>query len=120
VQGGASKEGVVFKLDTTGRESVLYAFTGKSDGGEPYAGIVLDASGNVYGTATIGGTGSHGAVFMVNPAGQETVLHDFTGGADGGDPFGGVIRDASGNLYGAAEIGGTQFGGLVFEMTAAN
>ncbi|MGC9946834.1 MAG: choice-of-anchor tandem repeat GloVer-containing protein [Bryobacteraceae bacterium] len=100
--GGAANYGTVYKLDTTGHETVLYSFTGGTDGGAPYASVVLDPAGNLYGTAVIGGAHDAGVVFKVDPAGQETVLYAFTGFGDGYQPYGGVIRDSAGNLYGTA------------------
>ena len=99
--------GTVFKVDTAGKETVLHAFTAGADGGLPYAGLARDSDGNLYGTTFFGGDLSAcqgfgcGTVFKVDTAGKETVLYAFTGGADGGYPQAGVIRDAEGNLYGA-------------------
>ena len=128
--GGASGWGTVFKLDTTGKETVLYSFTGGADGANPYnAGLVSDTAGNLYGTTYYGGsvacsppTGC-GVVFKVDPAGRETVLHSFTGGADGSNPNAGLVRDVAGNLYGTTGFGGslaacnTPYGcGVVFKV----
>jgi uncharacterized repeat protein (TIGR03803 family) len=106
--------GTVFKLDTAGNETVLYSFTGAGgDGASPYAGLVLDAQGNLYGTNVNGGDLTCnagygcGTVFKVDTTGKETVLHAFTGtGGDGAYPWGGLVRDAQGNLYGATQNGG--------------
>jgi uncharacterized repeat protein (TIGR03803 family) len=104
--------GTVFKLDTTGNETVLYAFTGGTDGATPQAGVIHDAAGNLYGTTSTGGDLSAcngvgcGAVFKLDTTGHETVIYAFTGGADGFDPVSGVIQDAAGNLYGTTEYGG--------------
>jgi uncharacterized repeat protein (TIGR03803 family) len=105
--GGAGNAGVVYKLDTSGHESVLYSFTGGADGANPYGGVVLDSSGNLYGTTYNGGASRAGVVYKVSPAGQETVLYAFTGGTDGGNPYAGVVFDSSGNLYGTAVHGGS-------------
>ena len=119
---GGEACGVVFKLDTNGNETVLYTFTGKTDGGTPAAGLVMDSAGNLYGTAFIGGAG-YGVVFKVDPLGKETVLYAFGGGADGGHPYGGLTIDSAGNLYGTAGGGGLfdcQNGsgcGVVFKIT---
>ena len=90
---------------------VLHTFTG-ADGANPYAGLIRDAAGNLYDTtefggATFGGPTSTcnesygcGVVFKLSPAGTETVLHSFTGGADGSTPYAGLIQDGAGNLYG--------------------
>ncbi len=96
--------GVVFKLDQTGKETVLYTFTGESDGGEPLTGLALDEAGSLYGSAVLPGSG---AVFMVDKAGKETVLYTFTDGSDGGYPNGGLVRDAAGNIYGTTTDGGS-------------
>ena len=81
--------GVVFKLDTTGKETVLYRFTGSADGSGPVGALVRDAAGNLYGTTTGGGTGSSGTVFRLSNKGEKTVLYSFAGGTDGLEPFGG-------------------------------
>ncbi|MGA2741008.1 MAG: choice-of-anchor tandem repeat GloVer-containing protein [Bryobacteraceae bacterium] len=115
-QGGAAGFGVVYKLDSTGRETVLYSFAGGDDGGRPYAGVISDPAGNLYGTAYQGGTAGFGVVYKLDTAGQETVLHSFTGGADGKSPYAGVIRDPAGNLYGTTTYGGTANAGVVYEL----
>jgi uncharacterized repeat protein (TIGR03803 family) len=114
--GGAASAGVVYKLDTTGNETVLYTFTGGADGSEPFAGLALDAAGNVYGTTEYGGTANAGVVFMVDPSGQETVLYSFSGGTDGGRPGAAVILDAAGNIYGTTISGGTANSGVVYKV----
>lgn len=91
---------MVFKLDTAGNQIVLYNFTGGADGGQPYAGVILDASGNLYGTTYTGGTSNAGVVFELDATGQESVLYSFTRGADGGHPYAGVIAGAGGHLFG--------------------
>jgi uncharacterized repeat protein (TIGR03803 family) len=98
--------GVVFKLDPTGHETVLYAFTGGADGWEPSGGsLIQDAAGNLYGTTSHGGAFGQGVVFKLDPTGHETVLYNFTGGADGAGPSS-VILDSAGNLYGTTGSGG--------------
>ena len=113
---GGTRYGVVFMLVKASgyAEAVLHRFSGGADGGVPVAPVILDASGNVYGTTEAGGTGSCsasgcGVVFELVKSSSfaETVLHRFTGGADGGEPFAGVIADASGNLYGTTTCGGS-------------
>jgi uncharacterized repeat protein (TIGR03803 family) len=128
--------GVVFRLTSTGKgkwkESILYSFTGGKDGGSPQAGVILDAEGNVYGTAYEGGdtscgywTVGCGVVFELVPTShgqwKEKVLHTFEG-SDGENPAGGLIFDAVGNLYGTTWGGGAGnclfIGcGVVFELT---
>jgi uncharacterized repeat protein (TIGR03803 family) len=113
--GGAAGAGVVFKLDTLGNETVLYNFTGGADGANPYAGVILDSSGNLYGTTQSGGAFGRGVVFKLDTNGNETVLYSFTGGNDGGYPAG-VIMDRAGNLYGTTGRGGTGGAGVVFKL----
>ncbi|MGD0189506.1 MAG: choice-of-anchor tandem repeat GloVer-containing protein [Rhizomicrobium sp.] len=106
------------------KETVLYRFQGGSDGALPYAGVIADASGNLYGTTNVGGGtgcggGGCGTVFKLAPDGTETVLYSFQGGTDGSGPFAGLVEDASGNLYGTtSEGGGTANAGIVFELAA--
>ena len=107
---------MVFKLDTSGHETVLYSFTGGADGGYPDAGVIRDSAGNLYGTTSGGGASGAGVVFKVDTSGNETVLYTFTGGADGGNPYAGVIRDPAGNLYGTTAFGGTAGQGVVFKV----
>jgi uncharacterized repeat protein (TIGR03803 family) len=114
--GGASNAGVVFRLDAMGQETVLYSFTGGADGGYPYSGVIRDTAGNLYGTTTYGGGANLGVVYKLDATGHETVLHSFTGAADGGHPNAGLILDAKGNLYGTTVNSGTGFGGVVFRM----
>jgi uncharacterized repeat protein (TIGR03803 family) len=125
--GGTEDYGTVFKLDPTGAETVLYSFKDGADGGTPYAGsLLLDATGNLYGTTCYGGTSRRGTIFELTPSGSETALYSFTGGADGGCPIGGLVSDSVGNFYGTASEGGiyqgdfvcTNFGcGTVFKLT---
>ncbi len=131
VGGGCSASqfgcGTVFEVTPSGQESILYAFQGGSDGLEPFAGVTMDSTGNLYGTTFGGGTpGCCGVVFEV-PAGggSETVLYGFLGGSDGASPIAGVVRDTKGNLYGTTYWGGglaaqrRDFGGCgtVFELS---
>jgi uncharacterized repeat protein (TIGR03803 family) len=102
------------------KERVLHTFKG-TDGGGPDAGVIFDDAGNLYGTLQ-GGSGSHifGAVFELMPDGNgkwsRKVLHVFNN-KDGWQPIGGVIRDASGKLYGTTSLGGSANDGVVFELT---
>jgi uncharacterized repeat protein (TIGR03803 family) len=120
LEGGANGQGAVFKVSSTGQETVLYSFCSQpncADGAYPYAGLARDSAGNLYGTTLEDGANGQGTVFELNPTtGQETVLYSFTGGADGGLPWAGVVRDSAGNLYGTTVLGGTYQEGTVFEM----
>jgi uncharacterized repeat protein (TIGR03803 family) len=118
--GGTSGAGVVYKVDTAGQETVLYSFTGGTDGGYPeYAGVIRDAAGNLYGTTNSGGTSGSGVVYKVDTKGQQTVLHSFTGSADGSQPEAGVVRDSVGNLYGTTTSGGASGAGVVYKVDTA-
>jgi len=113
--------GTVFKLNSKGKATVLYSFNGKSDGSTPFSGVVLDASGNVYGTAPYGGGNCFGkgcgVVFKVTGVNHESVLYTFAGGPnDGAVPYAGLVRDAAGNLYGATYDGGTSNFGTIFKL----
>lgn len=118
--GGAFNYGTVFKVDSTGNETVLYSFTGFPDGASPYAGVVQDSAGNLYGTTGEGGAFNHGAVYKLDPSGVETVLHSFNGGTDGSYPCSRLTLDAAGNLYGTANEGGATGNagdnGTIFEL----
>ncbi len=114
--------GVVFELDTAGNETVLLTFA-LFDGATPYGSLVLDKSGNLYGTTVAGGRGSCGGpdcgtVFKVNEKGFENVLYAFQNvEGDGYNPVAGVVRDAKGNLYGTTPLGGGSGFGTVFKVT---
>lgn len=108
--------GTIFKVDTSGNLTTLYAFTGGTDGSNPSGALLFDAAGNIYGTTFFGGTGpcnnygylGCGTIFKLAPDGTETVLYNFQNSADGGYPSSGVIADANGNLYGVTLGGGNQ------------
>jgi uncharacterized repeat protein (TIGR03803 family) len=114
--GGASGDGVVFGIDTSGKETVLYSFTGGTDGGFPFGSLISDSAGNFYGTTNGGGAAGAGVVFKLDRSGNETVLYSFTGGADGGFPLAGLIRDSAGNFYGTTNGGGASSAGVVFKL----
>jgi len=178
--GGTENAGTVFMIPVGGTEEVLYSFAGGKDAADPEAGLTIDAQGNLYGTASAGGTYNNGAVFKLTPpksgsawketllysfgksgtdgtvpvasvtlgaagtlygttsAGgeygygtvfqlvrsgtswEETILHSFADGDDGGVPYGGLIANKSGSLYGSATEGGTGGGGTIFELTPSN
>lgn len=110
--------GTIFKMTTGGTETVLYRFTGGSDGANPQ-GVIRDSEGNLYGIASSGGTGE-GTVWKLDTLGVFTVLYSFTGGADGGKPMGRLIRDTNGNIHGVTASGGdaTCNCGVVFRLDA--
>jgi uncharacterized repeat protein (TIGR03803 family) len=116
--GGASGFGTVFKVTPSGKETVLHSFTPNGeDGFYPDAGVILDSKDNVYGTTISGGAIGVGTVFEVTASGTETVLHSFTGGADGISPAASLVFDKKGDLYGTTDSGGSFDLGTVFELT---
>jgi uncharacterized repeat protein (TIGR03803 family) len=117
--GGASDRGTVFRLDAgTNALTTVVSFSGVN-GRYPYAGLVADAAGNLYGTTASGGTYGNGTVFRVDAATNAlTTLASFNG-ANGADPFAELMADATGNLYGTTRYGGADDGGTVFRLDAA-
>lgn len=113
--GGPFGQGVVFEINTAGQFTVLYSFHGQSDGQSPQSDLILDSAGNLYGTTFSGGAYFQGAVYKLDPSGNESVLYNFQGLGDGGSPTMGVVRDAAGNLYGTTTKGGLGFG-VVFML----
>lgn len=113
-----SAYGTIFKVDAKGHETTLYNFTGGTDGGEPDSTLIQDSAGYLYGTTYRGGAYGSGTVFKVDTAGNLTVLFSFSGYSTGYFPFGGLLRDAEGNLYGTTEAGGS-FYGTVFKLDAS-
>lgn len=91
---------------TTSPFVTLYSFTGGADGGQPEAGLIQDAEGNLYGTTKVGGAANLGVVFKLDPVGKQTVLYSFAGGSDGAYPLAGLVLDSDGNLYGTTFEGG--------------
>jgi uncharacterized repeat protein (TIGR03803 family) len=125
INGGYYDEGTVFELKPAfgggWTEHVLHTFGGSGDGTYPYAGLVLDASGNLYGATTFGGADNEGTVFEVSrEAGQtwtEKIIHTFKkNGEDGEQPWGTLIFDSSGSIYGTTYAGGAYNSGVVFEL----
>lgn len=126
--GGTHDAGTVYKLTPSNgswTETLLYSFAGGSDGGEPYSALIFDAAGNLYGTTVIGGgTGCGGngcgTVFELSPSGSgwtERILYTFQGATDGQHPYGGLVVDQSGNLFGSTNQGGSAGGGTIFELS---
>jgi uncharacterized repeat protein (TIGR03803 family) len=120
--GGTKSVGTVYELSPSGSgswtEKILYTFTDGQDGGHP-GGLIIDSKGNLYGVTS--GHDTFGSVFELSPADGDKwtfkVLYDFQDGIDGASPFGSLVRDAHGNLYGTTEFGGANGLGTVFEVT---
>jgi uncharacterized repeat protein (TIGR03803 family) len=130
--GGANDTGAVFELSPDGNggmtETVLYSFgpLESGDGQQPEGGLVMDRSGNLYGTTYVGGAtygDGGGTVFELSPNGDgtwtETVLYRFGKLPDGELPGDSLLLDANANLYGTTSAGGSLGGGTVFELTHA-
>lgn len=124
--GGLYGYGTVFELTPNSggswTETVLYSFTGGSDGAAPGpSGVIFDGNGNLYGATSAGGDYGNGTVYKLAPNSggtwTETVLHSFGSGADGATPWAGVALDTSGNLYGTTQSGGAYGGGTVYQLT---
>ena len=124
-KGGRYLEGTVFEIvenaDGQWIEKVIHEFRlGTIDGQNPVDGLSIDAHGNLYGITPVGGTNSYGVVFELSPSqsGQwtESILYNFSGGGDGGDPNGSLLFDRAGNLYGTANFGGAYGAGVVYEL----
>ncbi len=133
---GSASFGTVFKLSPPASvckstlcpwtETILYRFTGGSDGDAPVGTVVFDSAGNLYGTTEAGGASSCfsgvgcGVVFKLTRSGSswtETVLHTFLDSPDGSNPGGALVFDQAGNLYGTTANGGTGSSGTVFQLT---
>lgn len=109
--------GTVFKVTPQGAETVLYKFAGGTDGNSPNGDLIMDESGNLYGTTSLGGSSTiNGTVFKVTPDGTHSVLYSFRGGTDGSLPSAGLIADTQGNLYGTTSLGGDHNFGVVFKV----
>ncbi len=116
--------GTIFELSPTNGETVLYAFEGQGDGAHPHAGVIADASSNLFGTAVYSGNNTNGTcpkiqfgcgtIFELSPNGSEKVLHTFS--KKGGRPYGSLIEDNAGDFYGTAMFGGDYNDGVVFRI----
>jgi uncharacterized repeat protein (TIGR03803 family) len=117
--GGVFGFGTVWKLSSSGTESVLYNFSG-TDGANPaYGSLMQDKIGNLYGVTAYGGASNDGVIFRITTSGTFTVLHNFTG-ADGSLPYGTPMQDGSGNFYGTAAQGGKYGSGTVWKLSSSN
>ena len=116
--GGPNGAGTVFKLAPGGAESVIYHFTGATDGDLPMSGLLMDKQGNLYGVTEIGGANGAGNVFKVTPDGVETTLYSFgASSTDGFNPTCQLIWGAHHTLLGTTVNGGANHYGTVFQVT---
>ncbi len=119
--GGSVNSGTIFELTNPTShvtESILYSFPGRSSGSAPYTGVIFDSEGNLYGTASFGGSGGDGTIFSlknVNGQWTESVLNTFNG-SNGSEPIGNIVFGAAGELYGTASSGGAHGVGEIFEI----
>ena len=122
--GGTYNAGVAFKLSPGSGNSwtltPLYSFGQSNQSVSPSSPLTLDAAGNLYGITLGGGRYFYGSAFKLsNVAGvwKEQILHSFGGPGDGAQPYGPLVIDAQGNLYGTTSAGGSTTWGIVFELT---
>jgi uncharacterized repeat protein (TIGR03803 family) len=121
--GGTGDAGTVYKMSPSGGGwtlSTLYNFQGGADGMLPFTELKFDHAGNLYGTTLYGGTTGNGNVFRLLPSDggwSEQSIYSFLGGVNGFSPQGGVVLDSAGNVYGGTVDGGTQSGGVAYELT---
>ena len=108
--------GTVFRMSPDGSLTNLWSFSGKSDGANPYAGVVQGADGNFYGTTVAGGSHATGTVYRISPGGSLTNLWSFTGGSDGANPWG-LVQGSDGNFYGTTPSIGAGHSGTVYRIS---
>lgn len=122
--GGAGGVGAVYEMTQSNgswTESIIYGFAvNNGDAEHPYGGVIFDSAGNLYGTSAYGGAYGNGTVFKLTPSANgwtDTVLYSFQNSSDGGHPYGNLVFDRSGNLYGESYSGGLDNAGTIFELT---
>jgi uncharacterized repeat protein (TIGR03803 family) len=115
--GGAKNVGTVFRVTPAGTESVLHSFGSTGDGQSPMGSLIQASDGNLYGMTDQGGANNLGTVFMITPAGIESVLYSFGSQGDGYYPYGSLIQASDGNLYGMTQSGGANSEGAVIKIT---
>lgn len=114
--GGPSDAGTVFKLEPTGNFTLLHSFEGAADGSSPESDLVMDTAGNLYGTASEGGSFGGGTVFRLDDSGNNFTVLRHLAGDDGVNPLAGLVIDSEGNLYGTTVLGGAGDFGTVFKL----
>ena len=117
-EGGTNGDGTVFQITTNGVLTTLFQFGGADGLYYSYGGVVSGNNNTLFGTAYSGGGQGYGAVFQLTTNGVLTPLYSFNYDGDGADPIAGVIRDASGSLYGTATYSDSNGGyGTVYSMS---
>src|SRR5437762_2489088 len=121
VRGGAHNLGTAFKISALGSFTMLHSFSGSpGEGANPVAGLVQGSDGNFYGTTGLGGEHYLGTAFKIDPAGNLTTMHSFSGSAgEGVDPLAGLVQASDGNFYGTTALGGAHYVGTLFKITPA-
>jgi uncharacterized repeat protein (TIGR03803 family) len=126
--GGPANAGAVYQLTPPAThggawtETTIYRFTGGADGAYPFAGVIADSAGNLYGTTSGNGRANQGTVFQLTPpasqgaAWTETTLHAFSGGSDGSGPGANLIVGKAGALYSTTAGGGSSGKGTIFKI----
>jgi len=118
-QGGSSNDGILFKINPSGKETILHTFSGGTNDGKypTYTSLLMDAEGNLYGVTEEGGSADGGILYKLSKTGKLTILHSFTGGTtDGCNVLGAPFRDAAGNFYGTTSSCGTHTLGTVWKV----
>ena len=118
-QGGSSNDGILFKINPSGKETILHTFSGGTNDGKypTYTSLLIDAEGNLYGVTEEGGSADGGILYKLSKTGKLTILHSFTGGTtDGCNVLGAPFRDAAGNFYGTTSSCGTHTLGTVWKV----
>jgi uncharacterized repeat protein (TIGR03803 family) len=116
---GANGDGTLYKVSTAGKVTVLHSLNG-TEGLNEQGGFFVQANdGNFYGIGYNGGPSNYGVIFQLKPTGAYKVIHNFTGGADGGNPNADLALGADGNLYATASVGGSSKDGVIFKITTA-
>jgi uncharacterized repeat protein (TIGR03803 family) len=116
VNGGASNQGIVFRITSSGKLTVLYSFG--TTGSQPYSPIIQGTDGNFYGTTAFGGSAGGGIAFKITPTGKLTVLYNFGVGSGPAVPYAGLVQATDGLFYGNTYQGGTMGDGTIFRMSA--
>jgi uncharacterized repeat protein (TIGR03803 family) len=111
--------GNLYKVTPSGTFTILHAFTGGTDGGNPNGPPIQATDGNFYGTTWFGGAHGDGTVYKVTSGGALTTLYSFTGGTDGSGPSAPLVQGTDGNLYGSAQFGGAHNLGTIFKISTA-
>jgi uncharacterized repeat protein (TIGR03803 family) len=113
--GGSNGLGTIFRINVSGGFRTLVNFRGGTSGANPFGELIEGNDGNFYGVASgDGGSNGSGVLFKVSPSGKLTILHSFTGRADGSNPVGGLVQATDGNLYGTNDVGGGSGWGVLF------